>query len=62
MIHSDVNDTAIFINKVNFWWKVLNIKANSAGDVALKMAGPKGKRIKQLSIVLQLVYIKLVMD
>ena len=75
MIHSDVNDTAIFINKVIIWWKILNVKAIGAdtrhndplqavinnpddnrlnlilqfGDMALKMAGPKGKRVKQLS-------------
>ena len=75
MIYSDVNDTAIFINKVIIWWKILNVKAIGAdtrhndplqavinnpddnrlnlilqfGDMALKMAGPKGKRIKQLS-------------
>ena len=74
MIYSDVNDTAIFINKVIIWWKIC-VKAIGAdtrhndpsqavinnpndnrlnlilqfGDMALKMAGPKGKRIKQLS-------------
>ena len=75
MIHSDVNDTAIFTNKVIIWWKILNVKAIGAdtrhndplqpvinnpddnclnlilqfGDMALKMAGPKAKHIKQLS-------------
>ena len=75
MIYSDVNDIAIFINKVIIWWKILNAKAIGAdtrhndplqavinnpddnrlnlilqfGDMALKMAGPKGKCIKHLS-------------
>ncbi|XP_047122490.1 uncharacterized protein LOC124805977 [Hydra vulgaris] len=30
MIHIAVNDTAIFINKVIIWWKILNVKAIGA--------------------------------
>ena len=75
LCNEDVTDTAIFIEKVLTWWKIINVRAFGAdirhrdplqkvidsstdvrldtilefGNMALKMGGPPGKRMKQLS-------------